>query len=208
MQRVAVSFLGNLLAATEAVGNDEPVGGGLADGGEKFQLSDGFRNFVLLFFEAEGPGHSATSRGGRGELDAHAAQHGFLGSHLHDGLVMAVAVDERLARQLGDGEILRVLFQEFAEQEDLLRERAGAFVFGEQVNEFVAENSGAARFEDDDRRAGFNFDVQLVHDPEEQALGAVEHTDVVKRAAAAEMGARDEDVEAGGFENFGGGPGG
>ena len=55
---------------------------------------------------------------------------------------------------------------------------------------------------------GFDFREKLVHDLEQQGLGAVEHADVVEGASAAEVGARDGDVEAGGFEDFGGGFGG
>jgi len=43
----------------------------------------------------------------------------------------------------------------------------GALVFGEKVREFVAEDGGTARFEDDDGRGGFDFGEQLVHDLEE-----------------------------------------
>jgi hypothetical protein len=38
------------------------------------------------------------------EVDAEAAQEGFFGGHLHDGFVMAVAVEERFAVQLGQRE--------------------------------------------------------------------------------------------------------
>ena len=86
----------------------------------------------------------------------------------------------------------------------MLRKRLGAFVLREKVGEFVAEDGGAARFEDDDGRCGFDFGEKLVHDLEEQALGAVECADVVERPSAAKMRARDEDVEARGFEHFGG----
>ena len=101
-----------------------------------------------------------------------------------------------------------MLLEKFAEQEDLLRESVGAFVFGEKVDEFVAEDGGAAWFENDDRSSRFDFGKKLVHDLEQQSFGAVEHADVVEWASATEMGARDAHVEAGGFEHFGGGLGG
>src|SRR5580704_8194407 len=62
MQCVAVRLLGNLLAATETVGNDEPVSRSLANGGQQFKFADGFRNFVFVFFKAERSGHAAASR--------------------------------------------------------------------------------------------------------------------------------------------------
>jgi hypothetical protein len=84
-------------------------GGRLADGGEKFEFADGFRDVVFVFFEAEGASHAAASGSGAVEVDADAAQDGFFGGHLHDGFVMAVAVDEALRFELGQREFLRVL---------------------------------------------------------------------------------------------------
>jgi hypothetical protein len=53
-----------------------------------------------------------------------------------------------------------------------------------------------------------DFDVEFVHNLQEQFLGTGEEAKVVERAAAAQMRARDEHVEASGFEDFGGGNGG
>src|SRR4029077_18854528 len=53
VQGVAIGFLGNLLAATETVGDDEPVGWSLADGGQEFEFANGFRDLVFFLFEAE-----------------------------------------------------------------------------------------------------------------------------------------------------------
>ena len=92
--------LGDLLPAAEAVGDDQPVVRCLADGGEEFELSDGLGDFVVLGVEAEGSGHAAASGGGSREVDAEAAEEGFLGGHLHDGFVMAMAVKQRFAREL------------------------------------------------------------------------------------------------------------
>jgi hypothetical protein len=52
---------------------------------------------VVVALEAEGAGHAAASGGGGLEVDADAVQEGFFGGHLHDGFVMAVAVEERFA---------------------------------------------------------------------------------------------------------------
>jgi hypothetical protein len=56
--------------------------------------------------------------------------------------------------------------------------------------------------------AGFDFGEKFVEDLEQQRLGTVEHAVIVERASAAEVGARDDDLEAGGFEDFDGGSGG
>src|SRR5205807_1901183 len=157
MQRMTISLLRDLLAATETVGDDEPVGWSPTNRREKFEFADGFRNFVFVFFEAEGASHAAASGGGRSEVDAHALQHGFFGCHLHDGLVMAMPVDERPALQFGELELRSALLEEFAQQEDLLRESLRAFIFGEKIREFIAEDSGATRFENNDGRGRFDF---------------------------------------------------
>src|SRR5882762_7638933 len=138
VQRVAVGFLRDLLAATKSIRNDEPVSGSLADGGQKFEFANGFRDLVFVLLETERSRHAAASGGGSGEVDAHALQHCFLSSHFHDGLMMAMPVDKRPARQVGKREILCALIQKFAEQEDLLRESLRAFVFGEKVSKLVA----------------------------------------------------------------------
>jgi len=78
----------------------------------------------------------------------------------------------------------------------------------EEVGEFVAEYGDTAGFEADYRDAGFDFRLECIENFEEQALGAIEHAEVVEGAPAAEIGARNEDPEAGGFEDFDGGAGG
>ena len=83
-----------------------------------------------------------------------------------------------------------------------------AFVFGKKVREFVAEDGGAAGFQNNDRRCGFDFGEKLVHDLEEQTLGTVKHANIIEWTPAAEVSARDGDVEARGFEDFGGSLGG
>jgi hypothetical protein len=110
MQRVAICTLSDLFAAAEAIGDYEPVSRGFADGGEKFEFADRDRNLIFLGLETKRAGHPAATGGGALEVDAQAAQDGLLGSHLHDGFVMAVAVEERLTVELRQGEILRVGF--------------------------------------------------------------------------------------------------
>lgn len=93
--------MGDLFAATEAVGDDEPVVGGLADGGHEFEFADGDGDVVFVALEAEGAGHAAAAGCGALEVDAEAAEDGLFGSHLGERFVMAVAVEKRLAIELG-----------------------------------------------------------------------------------------------------------
>jgi hypothetical protein len=120
VERVPIGFLRNLLAATEAIGHDQPIGRSLADGGQKFEFANGFRDAIFFFFEAECSSHAAAPGGGGGEGDAHAVENSFFRSHLHNGFVMAMSVNERSARQPGQGEISGVLLKKFTQEEDLL----------------------------------------------------------------------------------------
>ena len=57
----AAGGLEDLLAATEAVRNDECVRGGLANRGQQHALAGCLRDRVFFTFEAKRPGHSAAS---------------------------------------------------------------------------------------------------------------------------------------------------
>src|SRR6266850_7686435 len=113
-----------------------------------------------------------------------------------------MAMDEGLAGKRWQRKVFGMLLQEFAEQEDLLRESASTLVLGEEVGQFVTKDSGTTGLEHNNRDARFDFGQQLVHDVEQQALGTVEHADVVQRPPAAEMGPRDCDIEPGGLEHL------
>jgi hypothetical protein len=84
----------------------------------------------------------------------------------------------------------------------------GAGVVGEEVREFVAEDGYAGRFQSDDGNAGFDLGLELIEDLQEQAFGAIQHTEVVEGTSAAEIGLGNEDAESGGFQDLYGGAGG
>jgi hypothetical protein len=122
---------------------------------------------------------------------------------------MAMAVEQRFAIQLGQDCIgTEPLFKKFAEQECLLAQGLSAGIVREKVDEFITEDGDAAGFEADDGDAGFNLRLQLVEYFEQQSLGAVEHAEVVERASTAEIGAGDQDAEAGRFQDLDGRTGG
>src|SRR5215469_8804048 len=207
MQGLARSALCDLLAAAESVGNDEPVVGRPADGGEKLEFADGGGDLVVLGMEAEGASHAAAAGSGRLEVNAETAEEGFLGGHLHERFVMAVSVDEGVAGELWEtGAGREFLLEKFAEQQGLLAEGLGALVVRKQIGEFIAEYGDAGRFESNDGDAGFDLRLELIEDFEQQAFGAVEHAKVVKGASAAQIGARDTHAKSGGLKDFNGGP--
>ena len=208
VQGVAIRALGDLFAATETIGDDEPVCGSVADGRQEFEFADGDGDVVFVGFEAEGAGHAATSRSRAGEVDAQAAQDGLLGGHLHNGFLVAVAVQERFAMELGQRKIFGVGFEKFAEKKSLARKGLSALVVGKEVDEFVPKDGDATGFEANKGDAGFDLGRKFVEDLQQERLGAVEHAVVVEGASAAEAGAGNDDAEACGFEDFNRGFGG
>ena len=149
--------LGDLFAATEAVGDDQAVGRGLADGGQEFQFADRHRDVVFLFVEAERAGHAAAARRRGAPVDAHFAEDRLLIGHFHERLVMAVAVDEGLDRELRKLKVGGFLFQKLAQQEGLPGQLVRPVIVGEEVDQFVAKDGGATGLQNDDGNPGFDF---------------------------------------------------
>jgi hypothetical protein len=118
---------------------------------------------------------------------------------------MAVAVDEDFFVDAGGLVVGSVFDEELAEEEGLVAELGGAGVVGEEVGELVAEDRGAAWFEDDDGRAVGELGGESVEDFEEIFFCGVEHAEVVEGAAAAEVMVGECDAEAGGGEDLVGG---
>src|ERR1700741_2492345 len=147
MQGLTIGALVNLLAAAEAVGDDEPVGRSFADRREKFEFPDGGGNVVLITLKPERSCHPAATGSRCLEGQTHASQHRLLGVHLQNRLVVAMTVNDGLAAKLRQGDQLAVAVKEFAEEDGLAREALGAFVLRKQVAEFVTEDRDAARFE-------------------------------------------------------------
>jgi len=121
VEGTAVGVLGDLLTTAEAVGDDEPVVRGLADCGEKFEFSDSLGDFIVFAtMEAEGTCHATASRGRSSEVNTETTEERLLGRHLHERLVMAVAMDQGFAIELRESRVCRhFLFEKFAEQERL-----------------------------------------------------------------------------------------
>ena len=88
------------------------------------------------------------------------------------------------------------------------RQRLRASVIWKKVQQFVAEDGDAAGLESDDGDSRFDFGRERVENFKKQCLRAIEHAEVVERTAAAEIGAWENHVISGGFENIDGGFGG
>ena len=62
MQSRPMGCLPDLLTAAKAVGNDQGVFGGIANGGKQHPLPAGNRTFIMMFLKAKGACHAAASR--------------------------------------------------------------------------------------------------------------------------------------------------
>src|SRR5207247_6612239 len=71
MQRLPPRTLRNLLATTKPVRDDQGIRRSLSHSGQKFEFPNGHRHVVLLFLEAKGSSHAATSRGRSVKIDIH-----------------------------------------------------------------------------------------------------------------------------------------
>ena len=93
-----MSEVADLLTATEPVGHDGRERAGGFDCGEQVEVGDGFGELEFVFLEAEWAGHAAA--GGVDEFDLSAGlakERKFGGGSAKDGLVVAVAVKEKLS---------------------------------------------------------------------------------------------------------------
>ena len=187
MQGMSTGFLGDLFAAAKPVGNDEGFGTRVADGGQQLKFANFARDLVLIVLESEGAGHATASWGGRIEIEAHPGQDRFLGIHFHDGLVVAVSVNQCFSGDARKLKIFCVAFEELAQQECLLRKRTGTDVIRKEIDQFVAKDGNAARLKSYDRNTGFDFRQQGVEDLKQLRFGPVEHADVIERTPAAQI---------------------
>ena len=74
MQGAAGGILGDLLAATKTIGNDNRLCSGLSDGGHEDALSQSLRNLELFALKAKGTGHAAASGIEEGDFGSRALE--------------------------------------------------------------------------------------------------------------------------------------
>src|SRR5215216_4270913 len=101
MQRLAIGHLPNLLAATEAIRNDERVLCRASDSRKERALAASNGNVVMIFFKTECAGHAATPGIEHLKIEAVFFQQFVVALHFHERFVMTMAVKEGLARESG-----------------------------------------------------------------------------------------------------------
>lgn len=178
------------------------MGAGAADSRQEDPFCEGLGDLKLLALEAERPSHAAAAGVEQGNPGSGAAEEVELGAHLHDGFVVAMAVeDDALPGEVRGSIIGRVPGEEIAQEIALAAEPGSSRVLREEVTEFVAKNAGARGFEEDDGEAGVDFGSQSFKNALEVAACSGQEAEVIKRAAAAEMSGRELDAESGGLQH-------
>ncbi len=99
-----------------------------------------------------------------------------------------------------------MMFQKLTQQERLAVKSIGARISGEEVSQFIAEDRGAAGFQNDDRQSGVDLRSQALKNVREILPGFIEHAEVIQRASAAEVFLGDSYFESSVSEHFQGGP--
>src|SRR6185503_13170982 len=97
MHRFSPSTVHNLLAAAEAVGNDERVTLRLAYSRQQYPLTDGHRDVVFILLKAKGAGQTAAARIEQLSFKPHLFKELLLVFHSEKRLLVAVAVQQRFA---------------------------------------------------------------------------------------------------------------
>jgi hypothetical protein len=157
-------------------------------------------------FEPKGAGHTAAAGVEEGDVSASAAEEVDLVRHFHGGFVMAVTVeDDFLPQKAGGPEVRRLLNEELAEKEGVVAKALCARVAWKEVDQFVAKDGCATGLEKDEGEACIDLRREIAKNFLEVGASLFQEAEVVERAAAADMVARDLDRKSGGIEDAGGG---
>ena len=156
MEGTAIGGLLDLLPAAEAVRDDQRIGRGGSHRGEKDPLADRERDLVMRFLEPEGARHPAAAGIGEVHFESRAAEEAPVRSNPEDRPLMAVERDERPPSERAGSPFRSFLFEELGEEMRAFGEPRRARVVREELGKLVAEDGGAARFQEYDRYAGLD----------------------------------------------------
>ncbi len=158
----------------------------------------------MAALEPEVPGQSAASRVEQIGLDADGVEEAQVGVHVHDRLVVAVALDDRVGGEPRRLPVRGVTLEELSERERVVAEAAGVLIVGEKFAEVVAEHGGAAGLESDDRDAVADVGGERIEGAAELLLRGGELAGGDPGQAAAQRLLGDGDFEAGVLEDVDG----
>src|ERR1700730_6559270 len=115
---------------------------------------------------------------------------------------MTMTVDESLDGEMRKLKVGGFLLQKFAQEERLLGQLLRSGIAREEINQLVTKDCGTAGLQNDDGNRCVDFRGEVVQNLEQQALGAIQHAEIVKGAPAAKNGLRDGNAEPGGFQHL------
>src|ERR1700693_1679010 len=115
MDSLSPCRLPDLFATAKTISHNECLGGLLTYRREQNPLSDRLRYLELVFFKSKSAGHPAAAGILLGHVRAHFCQQRSLVGHFHQRLMVAMAVNEDLARELIRHVARSVVLQELAE---------------------------------------------------------------------------------------------
>jgi len=150
MEASPVGVLRDLLAAAEAIGDEDGFVVSRANGGEQGSLRQLLRDVELVALEAERACHAAAARVEQMHVGTGCVEQLQFVGHLHHGLMMAVCLDYEVAGACGRVIVRRLADEKLAEEEGGGLEFVAARVEGKEVGELVAEDGRAAWLEYDD----------------------------------------------------------
>src|SRR6185503_13980700 len=128
-------------------------------------------------------GHAAAAGFGGRSVEAGGLEQREVGARAAERLLVAMAVQQRLAADAARFPVARL--QDFAEREHLLRELRRAGIVGQELEELVLEDRMAAGLEYDHGHAGFDLRREGGDNLLERRLRLVQHAEIVIRPAAA-----------------------
>ena len=197
VKRRTAAELRNLFSATEAVGGDDGRRPGGFDGGEQTVVGDGLGNLEFVRFKAKRSGHAAAAcPDGFDRGPGSAEERDLTGWAAEDSLVVAVAVDQNVrALQAANRKIRRLGCKPIGEEPDLTAELLGAGIVGEELEQFVLEDAGAAWFKEDEGQPGFDLNGHTVQDAGKISTGGCKESEVIEGPAAADVSSRHLNAE-------------
>src|SRR5215467_12686397 len=92
--------------------------------------------------------------------------------------------------------------EEFAEQEDLLRELLRLVIVRKEIQQFVAEDGGATGLEHHDWSSCSDLLFQNCQGRFEQMLRTIEHAEIVEWSPAADLCLRQPHLESSSFQKL------
>jgi hypothetical protein len=176
----ADGVLGNLFAAAEAVGDEDSFGRCGPDGGQENPFTEGLGDGEFIAFETERASHAAAAGVQQLYVGTGAAEDRDFVCHLHHGFVVAMAVEDDLVTEMLRWlEIVDVAREKFAEEQGLVIEALGAGFVGKEIDEFVAEDAGAAGFEENEGEASVDLRGEIAENLFEIAFCGGEEAKVI-----------------------------